>query len=153
MEEFKTLFRTLPGKTDNADHYIPTTGPPVRVPPRRIPEQYRPEVEEQIKSMLQQGIIEESSSPRMAPAVCVEKKSGDIRLCVDYRELNKRTKKDAYPLPLPDEVQGQSAEATIIRPPVRIVAAPSQCKGQRKDSILSRTWNGVVPVYTDCHSA
>ena len=114
VDEFKALFRTLPGKTDNADHYIPTTGPPVRVPLRRIPEQYRPEVEEQIKSMLQQGIIEESSSPWMAPAVYVEKKSGDIRLCVDYREPNKRTKKDAYPLPLPDEVQGQMAGATIF---------------------------------------
>ncbi|KAL5489229.1 hypothetical protein EMCRGX_G018297 [Ephydatia muelleri] len=112
--KFKTLFRTLPGKTDYADHYIPTTGSPVRVPPRRIPEQYRSVVEEQIKSRLQQGIIENSCSPWMAPAVYVEKKSGDIRLCVDYRELNKRTKKDAYPLPLPDEVQGHMAGATIF---------------------------------------
>ena len=64
--------------------------------------------------MLQQGIIENSCSPWMAPAVYVEKKSGDIRLCVDYRELNKRTKKDAYPLPLPDEVQGHMARATIF---------------------------------------
>ena len=148
VDEFKTLLRTLPGKTDNADHYIPTTGPPLRVPPRRIPEQYRPKVEGQIKSMLQQGIIEKSSSPWMAPAVYVEKKSGDIRLCVDYQELNKRTKKDAYPLPLPDEVQGQMAGATI-RPPVRILAAPSLYNGQRKDSILSRTLSGVVPVYTN----
>ena len=53
--------------------------------------------------MLQQGIIEESCSPWMAPAVFVRKKSGDIRLCVD-RELNKKTQKDTYPLPLPDEV-------------------------------------------------
>ena len=34
------------------------------------------------------------------------KKNDNIRLCVDYRELNKRTVKDAYPLPHPDEVQG-----------------------------------------------
>jgi len=33
------------------------------------------------------------------------KKSGEIRLCIDYRELNKRTIKDVYPLPLVDEVQ------------------------------------------------
>ncbi|KAL5496307.1 hypothetical protein EMCRGX_G012563 [Ephydatia muelleri] len=41
-------------KTDYADHYISTTGSPIRVPSRHIPEQYRSEVEEQIKSMLQQ---------------------------------------------------------------------------------------------------
>ena len=37
--------------------------------------------------MLDQGIIEESCSPWLAPAVFVRKKSGDIRLCVDYRKI------------------------------------------------------------------
>ena len=64
--------------------------------------------------MLKQGIIEESSSPWMAPAVFVPKKSGEIRLCVDYRELNKRTVKDAYPLPLVDEVQDQLAGCSVF---------------------------------------
>ena len=64
--------------------------------------------------MLDEGIIEESSSPWMAPAVFTYKKNGDIRLCVDYRELNKRTVKDAYPLPLPDEVQDQLAGSTVF---------------------------------------
>ena len=64
--------------------------------------------------MLDEGIIEESSSPWMAPAVFIRKKNGDIRLCVDYRELNKRTVKVAYPLPLPDEVQDQLAGSTVF---------------------------------------
>ena len=64
--------------------------------------------------MLEQGIIEESSSPWMAPAVFVRKKSGEIRLCIDYRELNKKTTRDAYPLPLSDEVQDRLAGSTIF---------------------------------------
>ena len=64
--------------------------------------------------MLKQGIIQESSSPWMAPAVFVPKKSGEIRLCIDYCELNKKTTKDAYPLPLPDEVQDQLAGSTTF---------------------------------------
>ena len=42
------------------------------------------------------------------------KKNGDIRICIDYRELNKRTIKDAYPLPLPDEVQDRLAGSTVF---------------------------------------
>ena len=114
VAEYKDLFRTTPGVTEEAYHFIPTTGNPVRVPPRRVPVHYREEVDRQIRTMLEQGIIVESSSPWIAPAVFVPTKSGDLRLCVDYRELNKKTEKDAYPLPLPDEVQDQRCSPPSI---------------------------------------
>lgn len=114
VKEYQALFRTTPGVTDTACHYIPTTGNPARVPPRRVPAHYRQEVEQLMRTMLEQGIIEESSSPWMAPAVFVPKKSGELRLCIDYRELNKKTTKDAYPLPLPDEVQDRLSGSTIF---------------------------------------
>ena len=50
----------------------------------------------------------------MSPAVFVQKKTGEICLCVDYRELNKKTTRDAYPLPLPDEVQDWLAGSSIF---------------------------------------
>lgn len=114
IRKFKHLFRTSPGATSVAYHYIPTVGSPVRVPPRRIPAHYRAQVQKMIEKMLEEGIIEESSSPWMAPAVFVPKKSGEPRMCIDYRELNKKTYKDAYPLPLADEVQDRLAGSTIF---------------------------------------
>ena len=114
LEQHKQLFITRPGKAEGTYHYIPTSGCPVKVPPRRIPAHYKEEVETLIQTMLDNHIIEPSSSPWMSPAVFVRKKTGDIRLCVDYRELNKRTTRDAYPLPLPDEVQDWLAGSSIF---------------------------------------
>ena len=55
-----------------------------------------------------------NSSLWMAPVVFVQKKSGEIQLCVDYRELNNKTMKVAYPLPQPNEGQGQLAGSTMF---------------------------------------
>ena len=41
-------------------------------------------------------------------------KSGELQLCIDYRELNKKIEKDAYPLPLPEEVQDRLSGCTVI---------------------------------------
>ena len=73
LDEYKDLFRSIPGLATLENHHIPTTGTPVRVPSRRVPVHYNEEVEHQIKEMLQKEIIEESTSPWMAPAVFVKK--------------------------------------------------------------------------------
>ena len=114
LEQHKKLFSTTPGHTALAEHFIDTTGTPVKIPTCRIPANYRVEVEEQIQAMLQEGIIEESSSPWMSPAVFVCKKNGDVRICIDYRAFDKQTIKDAYPLSRPDEVQERLAGCTIF---------------------------------------
>ena len=114
IRQARDLFAKIPGLTKLACHQIDTLGPSARVPPRRIPAHFQQEVQEQINDMLKKGIIVESSSSWLAPAVYTRKKTGEIRLCVDYREVNKRTRKDAYPLPLINEVQDRLAEATIF---------------------------------------
>ena len=53
LEKHKELFCNIPGKTTATEHYIPTTGNPVKIPPRRIPANCRAEVEQPISSMLQ----------------------------------------------------------------------------------------------------
>ena len=79
-----------------------------------IPVHYKDEVQKQLQVMLEQGIIEESNSSWMAPAVVFRKKSGDLRLCIDYRDLNKKTTRDVYLLPLPDEIQSQLVKSTLF---------------------------------------
>ena len=71
-KEFRDLLSIHPGVTKAvAIHNINTVGPPARVSPRRIPVHFQEEVEHQIRNMLQKGIIEESCSSWMAPAVYV----------------------------------------------------------------------------------
>ena len=67
--------------------------------------------------MLEQGIVEESSSPWASPIVLVAKPDGSTRFCVDYRRLNAITKVDEYPLPRVDEcldvLSGQKYFSTL----------------------------------------
>eukprot|EP00731_Ephydatia_muelleri_P004796 Em0002g972a len=69
VDKFNDLFVTTPGTTSLASHRITTAGTPVRVPSRRIPVHFREEVEVQIQQLLEKGIITESNSPWLAPAV------------------------------------------------------------------------------------
>lgn len=59
----------------------------------------RKELRVLLDSLLEKGIIRPSESEYASPIVLVRKKTGDLRLCIDYRELNKLLVKDNYPLP------------------------------------------------------
>ena len=62
------------------------------------------EIRRQVKELLEQGLIEPSTSPYGAPVLLVPKPDGSWRMCVDYRALNKITTKNAYPLPRVDDL-------------------------------------------------
>lgn len=72
--------------------------------PYRVPPALRPEVEQQVKEMLRQKIIQPSSSPFCSPIVLVKKRDGKWRFAVDYRELNANTRKATYHLPLIQDI-------------------------------------------------
>ena len=92
------------GCTQLVQHEIPLlNSDPVRQRHRRIPPSQFALVKEHVQELVRQGIVRHSTSPYASPIVIVQKKSGEIRLCVDYRELNARTRRDAYPLPRIDE--------------------------------------------------
>ncbi|KAJ9511709.1 hypothetical protein QJQ45_018011 [Haematococcus lacustris] len=62
------------------------------------------EVKKQVAELLAKGLIEPSSSPYGAPNLFVQKKDGSLRMCIDYRALNKLTVRDRYPLPRIDDL-------------------------------------------------
>jgi transposase InsO family protein len=88
------------GRTNVVKHKINTgTAVPVKQPPRRVPLAQQEEAAQEVKHMLETGVIEPSKSPWASPVVLVKKKDGSIRYCIDYRKLNHVTIKDSYPLP------------------------------------------------------
>eukprot|EP00253_Pinus_taeda_P024561 PITA_24561 len=77
----------------------------VRQPQRRMNPALKDIVKEELQKLLDAGFIFPiSDSEWVSPLVCVPKKNGKWRICVDYRELNKATKKDHFPLPFIDQV-------------------------------------------------
>ena len=61
-------------------------------------------LDEEVKNLLDHGIIRPSKSPWAAPVILVKKKDGSHRLCMDYRHLNSVTKPDPFPLPRIDKL-------------------------------------------------
>ena len=92
------------GFCDKIKHTIPTTSDrPVYLPHCTIPPQLLGEVHKCLGTWLRQGIIRPSQSPYASQVVIVQKKTGEIRLCMDYQKLNSITVRDAFPLPRIDE--------------------------------------------------
>ena len=92
------------GFTDGEQHHLRTTDDmPVAQCHRPISPRDFQDVRTHIQELLAKGIIQPSHSPYAAPVVVVRKKSGAVRLCIDYRGLNRKTIKDSYPLPRIEE--------------------------------------------------
>jgi len=88
------------GLTNLVVHQIDTADArPVRQPLRRYPPAHVQAISEHVDTMLQQNVIEPACSPWASNIVLVRKRDGSLRCCVDYRQLNTATRKDAYPLP------------------------------------------------------
>ncbi len=85
---------------------------PISIPPYRMAPAELKELKEQLKDLLDKGFIRPSISPWGAPVLFVKKKDGSLRMCIDYRQLNKVTIKNKYPIPriddLFDQLQGAS---------------------------------------------
>ncbi|GJX93457.1 putative reverse transcriptase domain-containing protein [Tanacetum coccineum] len=90
---------------------IPGASPVVKSPYRLAPSEML-ELSNQLKELQEKGFIRPSHSPWGAPVLFVKKKDGAMRMCIDYRELNKLTIKNRYPLPRIDDLFDQLQEAS-----------------------------------------
>ena len=107
VEAHKELFITKGeplGWARVGEHHIRTVDTiPVAQPYRRIIPTEVESVKNQIDEWYQEGIIVKSNSEYASPLVVIKKGNNELRLCVDYRNLNKKTVRDAYPIPRIDD--------------------------------------------------
>ncbi|GJX93441.1 putative reverse transcriptase domain-containing protein [Tanacetum coccineum] len=85
---------------------VPGATPIAKSPYRLAPSEMQ-ELSGQLQELQDKGFIRPSHSPWGAPVLFVKKKDGSLRMCIDYRELNKLTVKNRYPLPRIDDLFDQ----------------------------------------------
>ncbi|GKC11896.1 putative reverse transcriptase domain-containing protein, partial [Tanacetum coccineum] len=122
VREFPEVFpEDLPGlppvlQVEFQINLILRVAPVARAPYRLAPSKMQ-ELSDQLQELADRGFIRPSTSPWGAPVLFVKKKDGSFRMCIDYRELNKLTVKNRYPLPriddLFDQLQGSSTYSKI----------------------------------------
>ncbi|KAJ9536400.1 LOW QUALITY PROTEIN: hypothetical protein OSB04_un000413 [Centaurea solstitialis] len=119
VREFPEVFpEELPGlppprQVEFRIDLVPGAGPIAKSPYRLAPSEMQ-ELSKQLQELLDKGFIRPSSSPWGAPVLFVKKKDGSFRMCIDYRELNKITIKNRYPLPRIDDMFDQLQGATYF---------------------------------------
>ncbi|KAL1533106.1 hypothetical protein AAHA92_33038 [Salvia divinorum] len=119
VRDFPDVFPdTLPGPPPDRqlDFIIdlePGSAPVSKAPYRMAPKELE-ELKIQLQELLDVGFIRPSVSPWGAPVLFVKKKDGTVRMCIDYRELNKLTPKNKYPLPRIDDLFDQLRGAGVF---------------------------------------
>ncbi|KAH0725040.1 hypothetical protein KY284_000905 [Solanum tuberosum] len=112
VSEFLEVFPIdLPGipperEIDFGIDLMPNTQP-ISIPPYRMALTELKELKEQLKDLLGKGFIQPSILVWGAPVLSVRKKDGSLRICIDYRQLNKVTIKNKYTLPRIDDLSNQ----------------------------------------------
>ncbi|GJU29864.1 hypothetical protein Tco_1173453 [Tanacetum coccineum] len=104
VKDFEDVFAlptALPPKR-SYDHQIQLllNTPPVNVRPYRHPHVQKDAIEQMVNELLESGVIRYSQSPFYSPIVMVKKKDVSWKICMDYRQLNKSTIKDKFPIPM-----------------------------------------------------
>ena len=109
LSRYSSIFSDESGIVDKSFEFDVqlTTQKPIRIPARRIPIHYEEEIKKQMHDLQERGIITRTNSTYSFPIVIAKKKNGDIRMCVDFRQLNKYTEKLACNIPQFEEIRNK----------------------------------------------
>ena len=105
LNNYKDVLTDVPGDTNLGHHDIKLTdNTPIRSRPYPIPHALRETVKDEVKAMIDMGVVEPSESPYASPLVIVKKTDGSNRVCCDMRKINRVTVFDAEPTPDQGEI-------------------------------------------------
>ena len=114
-KEFDDVLTDVPGRTSIIEHKVVLNSEtPVYKTPYTMPYAVREKVEQEVKNMLNAGIVKKFKSAYGAPIVVVQKKDTSMRLCIDYRGLNEITVFDPQPMPKLDDIFNKLGKAKFI---------------------------------------
>jgi hypothetical protein len=115
FDDFPDLLQPVdsPHVSRQWDHPIETTGPMRRQRLNKLSHAERAELNRQLKDAVEAGLVRPSYSEFGSPILFVRKADGSLRLCIDYRDLNEVTRKDAYPLPRVDDTMDELKDANF----------------------------------------
>ena len=100
IREYPGLFSDIPRKTTMIQHDVELNREaPVKQHPYRLNPRKEKLMKEEVKYMMENGIIEPSDSAWASPCVLVGKEDGSVRFCTDYRKVNAMTRADCFPIP------------------------------------------------------
>ena len=116
LTEFVGVLSDVPGRTNLGVHHIevPPETRPIRCAPYRLSPDKSKVLKEELTNLLDQGIIEESTSPWASPIVMVPKSDGILRLCTDFRKVNNVTVQDPFPLPRIEDLLDKIGKAKYL---------------------------------------
>ena len=116
IEEWKEKFSHSPGKCNIASHkiHLKNGARPLKQRYYSVNPQTQAILHEQLQDLITQGHVVESNSAWSSPVLLTKKKTGDLRMVIDYRRLNAATEKDAYPLPHIDSILQSLSKANYI---------------------------------------
>nr|GEY48209.1 putative reverse transcriptase domain-containing protein [Tanacetum cinerariifolium] len=121
---------------------IPGVAPVARAPYQLAPSEMQ-ELSNQLQELAYRGFIRPSTSPWGAPVLFVKKKYGSFQMCIDYRELNKLTVKNRYPLPRIDDLFDQLQSLSVYSK----IDLRAQTKALKEENVQAENLRGMEKAF------